>query len=372
MKKINQTISNIKKIQNVKINTFMNKMKKTMKKECPYAMNLLKLGSKSKNDAGLRVSELGKQIKADFGQMFFYDLVDNAMRVPHWHSDGDEIGMVLKGEIRITIWNGKDGEKHEFTAAKNGTWFIPRGTLHCLENVSNSMSEFLVCYNNPDTADRDFLDAWHSLPTEIICSSTMISKKDAEKIRSQQIHNRLSKFEPNIQKKSTIHYSPYSNNFNNTEPIFNNKNLGEIRKIGPNNTVEMKMAWQKTILKPGALRIPHWYTNSNVLLYVHKGSAFVTILDSIGDGIQEKCYTFVINKGYVLSLPTGFFHSILNIGDDNLIFYEAFMSGETNEISLLKGVKELGNSISAGALGLSTKQTSLMLNNKAPEFIVKF
>ena len=372
MKKINQTITTFKKCKNSKINTFMNRIKKSLKKECPFVMNLLKLGLKSKNEAGLRVSELGKQIKSDFGQMFFYDLVDNAMRVPHWHSDGDEIGMVLSGEIRITIWDGKNSEKHEFTASKFGTWFIPRGTLHCLENVSNTMSKFLVCYNNPDTADRDFLDAWHSLPTEIICSSTLISKNDAEKIRSQQIHNRLSKFEPNVQKKTKIKYSPYSNNFAKTEPIFKDKNLGEIRKIGPNNTVEMKMAWQQTRLNPGALRIPHWYTNSDVLLFLEKGTAFITILDSIGDGVKEKSYSFVIKKGYVLTLPTGFFHSILNVGDDSLVFYEAFMSGDTNEITLLKGVQELGNSISAGALGLSRNNVSSMMKNQPPEFIVKF
>jgi oxalate decarboxylase/phosphoglucose isomerase-like protein (cupin superfamily) len=107
--------------------------------------------------------------------MFFYDLVDNAMRVPHWHSDGDEIGLVLDGKIRVTIWNGNDCEKQVFTAEKMGSWFIPKGTLHCLENVSPQKTQFLVCYDNPNTADRDFIDAWHAMPTEIICASTFLS-----------------------------------------------------------------------------------------------------------------------------------------------------------------------------------------------------
>jgi oxalate decarboxylase/phosphoglucose isomerase-like protein (cupin superfamily) len=131
-------------------------------------------------------------------------------------------------------------------------------------------------------------------------------------------------------------------------------------------------AWQKTILKPESLRIPHWYTNSNVLLYVDSGNGFVSMLDSIGDGNKEKSYNFMIEKGDVLALPIGFFHTILNISNEDLVFYEAFMSGNTNEISILKGIQSLDNDVASGALGLSKENTARMLSHKAPNFIVKF
>lgn len=370
VKKTNKTLKN----QNInKISIFLNSIKNKMK-PCPYAMNIFKKGNISKNAAGMRISELGVQIKEDYGQMFFYDLVDNAMRVPHWHSDGDEIGLVLDGKIRVTIWNGNDCEKQVFTAEKMGSWFIPKGTLHCLENVSPQKTQFLVCYDNPNTADRDFVDAWHAMPTEIICASTFLSIEEATTIKTQQLRNRLSKFEPTKSlTEKTNHYSSFSNNFAYTEPIYLS-NLGEIRKIGPGNTVNMKnKAWQKTILKPGSLRIPHWYTNANVLLYVHKGIAFVSMLDSIGDGSTEKSYNFIIEKGVVLALPTGFFHSILNISNnEDFEFYEAFMSGDTNEISLLKGIQSLDSDVASGSLGLSKENTNRMMNYEAPAFIVKF
>ena len=295
------------------------------------------------------------------------------MRVPHWHSDGDDIGLVLEGKIRVTIWNGNDYEKQVFTVEKMGSWFIPRGTLHCLENFSSNESKFLVCYDNPDTADRDFIDAWQAMPTEIICASTFLSVDDAHIIKKQQLRNRLSKFEPTTQlAEKTNHYSSFSNNFEYTEPVYIS-NLGEIRKISPENTVNMiNKAWQKTILKPESLRIPHWYTNSNVLLYVDSGNGFVSMLDSIGDGNKEKSYNFMIEKGDVLALPIGFFHTILNISNEDLVFYEAFMSGNTNEISILKGIQSLDNDVASGALGLSKENTARMLSHKAPNFIVKF
>jgi oxalate decarboxylase len=356
-----------------KIKNFLRSMRGKITNKCPYKMNLLKDGSKSKNAAGLRVSENGNQLKEDFGQLFFYDLVDNAMRVPHWHSDGDEIGLVLDGKIRVTIWNGIENEKQVFTAERMGSWFIPKGTLHCLENLSSEKTSFLVCYNNPNCADRDFLDAWASTPNDILSASTYLSKEETNIISKQQLRGRLSKYEPTTHLSSKVNmYSPFSNNFHLTDPVYYSE-LGEIRRIDPKNTVNMKnMAWQKTILKPGSLRLPHWYTNANVILYVNKGSAFVSMLDSIGDGSQEKSYNFILEAGHVLALPVGFFHCLLNITDNDLEFYEAFMSGDTNEITLLRGIQSVSSDVASGSLGLSVEQSEKMLKRKAPEFIVKF
>ena len=336
-------------------------------------MNLLKNGSKSLNAAGIRISELGIQIQEDYGQLFFYDLVDNAMRVPHWHSDGDEIGLVLNGKIRVTIWNGIKKEKHVFTVEDMCSWFIPRGTLHCLENFSTEKTRFLVCYNNPNAADRDFLDAWVSVPNEILSASTNLSSEEVTHIKNQQLRNRLSKYEPTRQLASkVIINSPFFGNMNATKPLYKTE-LGEIRRITNHNVPQMKnMAWQKTIIKPGSLRLPHWYVNSNVLLYVNKGSAFVSLLDSIGDGSLEKMYYFIIKEGSVLALPTGFFHSILNISNEDLEYYEAFMSNDLNEITLLGGIQSLSSDVASGSLGISLDQASKMMASKAPEYIAKF
>ena len=361
-----------------KIKNFLKKNRSN--KKCPYTMDLLKNGSKNLNSAGLRISELGSQIKEDYGQLFFYDLVDNSMRVPHWHSDGDEIGLVLNGKIRVTIWNGNKKEKHVFTAEEMGSWFIPKGTLHCLENFSIEKTRFLVSYNNPNAADRDFLDAWMSVPNEILSASTNLSDEEVTIIKKQQLRNRLSKYEPttHLASKKIIN-SPFSSNMNSLKPIYKTE-LGEIRRITNKNAPKMKnMAWQKTIIKPGSLRLPHWYTNVNVILYVHKGNAFVSLLNSIGDGVlKEKNYNFTINEGSIIALPAGFFHSILNISNDDLEYYEAMMSNDLNEttnlneITLLGGIQALSSDVASGALGISVEQATKLHNSKASEYIVKF
>ena len=95
------------------------------------------------------------------------------------------------------------------------------------------------------------------------------------------------------------------------------------------------MALQRTIMKPGVLRIPHWYTSGDVLFYVAKGNAFFTMMNDDG-----KVYHSLIGRGDLISIPVGNFNSFLNIGNEDLEIYEAFNRVDViNEITLLNGVQ---------------------------------
>ena len=149
----------------------------------PYRINLFKEGEVTKNEAGVRASEKGNQIAGNqSGLVFFYELVTSAMRVPHWHSNTTEIGTVLAGKIRVTIWNGK-GSPTIYTVEKNKTWIIPKATLHMLENIGEEKTEFLVAYDSPIAADRDFVTAWASLPDKILARSVGLSEADIAHIK---------------------------------------------------------------------------------------------------------------------------------------------------------------------------------------------
>jgi hypothetical protein len=61
-----------------------------------------------------------------------------------------------------------------------------------------------------------------------------------------------------------------------------------------------------------------------------------------------------------------------NLTNEDFEFYEAFMSGDTNEITLLRGIQSLSSNVASGSLGLSREQSEKMFKHVAPEFIVKF
>jgi oxalate decarboxylase len=350
-----------------KIQEFLKKEAQNTTNDFPYRINLFTQGQIDKNKAGLRIAETANQLQADTsGLLFYYELVNNAMRVPHWHSNATEIGTVLSGKMRVTIWEGS-GDAKVFTVEKNGTWIIPKAKLHALENAGSDDMKFIVAYDSPIAADRDFLTAWASLPDAVLARAVGLSESDIANIKKTTV-NRLSSFDPAAGPEKTDSYSVLSNNFMMVKPLYQSE-LGSITRIDPQINPQMqKMALQRTIIKPGVLRIPHWYTSGDVLLFVLKGNAYFTMMNDDG-----KVYHTLVNSGDVISIPIGNFHSFLNIGKEDLEVYEAFNRVDIiNEITLLNGVQHFSVGTIQGATQLSKELVTKMAHEKPAPFMIRF
>ncbi|MBA2648498.1 MAG: cupin domain-containing protein [Legionella sp.] len=350
-----------------KIQNFLKTQTDQLSSDFPYKINLFKQGQTDKNNAGLRIAETANQFLTDnAGLLFYYDLVNNAMRVPHWHSNATEIGTVLEGKMRVTIWEGT-GDVKIFTVEKNGTWIIPKTRLHALENVGEGNLKFLVSYDSPVAADRDFLTAWASLPNAILARAVGLTETDIEGIKKTTI-NRLSGFDPAASPQKADNYNVLSSNFQNIPPVFTS-NLGSIARVDSKINPHMNaMALQRTLMKPGVLRIPHWYTSGDVLFFVAKGNAFFTMMDDNG-----KVYHSLIERGDLISIPVGNFHSFMNIGNEDLEVYEAFNKVDViNEITLLNGVQHFSIGTIQGATNLDTKLVEKMNQTKMDAYMIPF
>ncbi|KTD10986.1 Oxalate decarboxylase OxdC [Legionella gratiana] len=335
--------------------------------EFPYRINLFTQGQIDKNSAGIRIAETANQLQANnSGLLFYYEVVNDAMRVPHWHSNATEIGTVLSGKMRVTIWEGS-GNTKTYTVEKNGTWIIPIAKLHSLENVGSEKMKFLVVYDSPIAADRDFLTAWASLPDAVLARAVGLKESDIAGIKNTTV-NKLSAFDPAASSIKADTYSVLSNSFITTKPIYQS-DLGSITRIDPTVNPHMKaMAIQRTIMKPKVLRIPHWYTSGDVLLFVLKGEAFFTMMDNDG-----KVYHSVIHPGDLISIPVGNFHSFLNIGNDDLEVYEGFNHVDLiNEITLMNGVQHFDVGTIEGATGLSKDLVKKINKDKVESYMMKF
>ena len=349
--------------KNPRIQSLLQQEAQNIAAEFPYRVNLFTQGQISKATAGTRFAETAKQLGTDnSGLLFFYDLVTNGMRVPHWHANANEIGTVVTGKMRITIWEGS-GKPNIFTVEKNGTWIIPKARLHALENVSEGEMKFVVAYDSPIAADKDFLTAWTSLPDAVLARSVGLSEQDVAEIRKTTI-DRLSKFDPGASIVKEDESSTLSSSFKTVKPIFESAH-GSISRIDSRvNPLMDKMALQRTVMKPGALRIPHWYTSGDVLLYVYQGHAFFTMMNDEG-----KVYHSIVRPGDVVSIPIGNFHSFLNIGTDDLEVYEAFNRvDQIQEITLLNGAQHLSTGMVEGATGLNADLVNKMKQEKDSDF----
>jgi oxalate decarboxylase/phosphoglucose isomerase-like protein (cupin superfamily) len=352
---------------NPKVQAFLAKGGANLNDAFPYRMNIFTQGAIARNAAGVRVSEEARQIKNnDFGQVFYYELEKKAMRVPHWHANGDEIGLVVSGKMRVEIWE-TTGKPSIYYVEPGQTWFIPRGKLHVLENVGETQLKFLVVYDNPVTADRDFVTAWGSLPREVLAKSLGLSEADISNLNFDTL-NRLSMFEERLPPEPVNDPNGYKSDLSKIKPLFQS-DLGSIVRLGQDTNKNLKnLALQRTIVKPGAMRVPHWYISGNVLLYVNSGVGYFTMM-----GDDGSAYHRLVRRGDLISIPVGEFNGFINVGKGDLEIYEAFFNlRETGEISLLSGSRQLNSDILRGTSGLSEASAKKLLNQPPQGMIIKF
>lgn len=325
------------------VKAFLAKEGKSLSGPFPYRMNIFTQGVIAKNDAGVRVSEDAKQIaKNDFGQVFYYELLPSAMRVPHWHGNGNEVGTVTSGRMRVEIWEESD-KPSVYYVEPGQTWYIPKGKLHALENAGSEQLKFIVVYDNPVTADRDFVTAWASLPDAILAKSVGLSEADISHIKKTTV-NRLSNFENKIEAEQPYDPNQYKSDLTRIKPLFSSENGSVIRLDDKVNKNMKAQALQKTVLKPGAMRVPHWYLSGDVLLYVNNGVGYFTMMDD--DGVV---YHRLVRRGDLISLPVGTFNGYVNVGKTDLEVYEAFNNfKEAGEITLMSGSQQFNADILSG------------------------
>ncbi len=350
-----------------KIQRLLSVEKQNTALEFPYRMNLFTQGQTNKNNAGIRVAETANQVfENNSGLLFYYVLMTDAMRVPHWHANATEVGTVLDGKMRVTIWEGT-GTTKVFTVEKNGTWIIPKAKLHALENIGEGKIQFIVGYDSPIAADRDFITAWASLPNAILARAVGLSEADLVNIKKVTI-NRLSKFDPAAKPMVADITSELSNSFSTDAPLFQSE-LGSIARIDPQRNLNIqKMALQRTIMKPGVLRIPHWYTSGDVLLFVLHGNAFFTMMNDEG-----KIYHALVQPGDLISIPVGNFHGFLNIGRENLETYELFNhADDIQEITLMNGVQHFSMGSMEATTGLNENLIEKINKEKSESYMMQF
>lgn len=109
------------------------------------------------------------------------------------------------------------------------------------------------------------------------------------------------------------------------------------------------LAMFQLTLHPGGVRIPHWHPNSNELNIVLEGKAALALLGPDGtDQVQEK---FELTKGEISFMPQGWFHSITNIGDGDLVMLVIFNNASPDDIGVSQALGGMDPRVLSEVLG---------------------
>ncbi len=86
-----------------------------------------------------------------------------------------------------------------------------------------------------------------------------------------------------------------------------------------------------SILKiaPRCAREPHWHPNADEMTYCVKGKALVTIFSP-----KNEHSTFTIDQGEMFYVPKGYFHSILNLTNEEAEFIIVFSNNLPEDLNL--------------------------------------
>ena len=105
---------------------------------------------------------------------------------------------------------------------------------------------------------------------------------------------------------------------------------GSITRLGRDQLPILEgLSLRRLVLKPNAIREPHWHANANELGYCVRGQALVTIVGNHGS--RE---VFLIGIGEMFFFPSGTVHAIENIGVAEAEFILSFSNEEPEDFSL--------------------------------------
>ena len=114
-----------------------------------------------------------------------------------------------------------------------------------------------------------------------------------------------------------------------------------------------KAAMFLVVLKPGAIREPHWHPNAWEFDYCIKGKARMSVV-----GPNNEWKLFDVEAGQVVFVPMGFFHYFENTGDEDLQFLISFNNSgaeSDDDIGVSVSLGGIPNHVLAATFGVPEK-----------------
>lgn len=299
---------------------------------------------------------------------FMLELYDESMRLPHWHPNANELGYLLSGKLEIYMWK-YTGTASVYTISPGMCWFIPMGTLHSLNNISDKTVVSVIGFNNANAQNIDLPVAFNGIPLPV--RSVFTSPHSDLRNWKGTINNPFLGDLPLAYKgdKNRDLASPYRIDLNKVAPLYNG-NLGSVVwaiKDNWNILTDAGISIMRIRLKPCTARDPIWYPDVVTLYVVTNGSAeFHIILPDVEPQVikaNEFSYVFV---------PIGTLHTFINTSSTKELEVIAFFDGENPqpEISLLLSTeffpKEISNYALTRYANSSRPEDVEPLNNLVP------
>jgi oxalate decarboxylase len=261
-----------------------------------------------------------------------------------WHPNAHKIGYCQEGSALISAMTPTSQET--FTITEGDIFYVPKGYVYYIANAGEKecVLAFGLSHEKPD--ELTLSKAILSLPDSVFAATFKTSPSFFEGLKK----NRKEKFVSNVSlpKLPSNISSRFKFNIKTRKALLNTK-WGYLKAATkPNLPILEDLAILGFGLNAKGVVEPHWHTNAGELVYIVSGRARMTVLAPDGSVDVGEL------KGPAVGFaPASHFHSIENIGNENVEVIAFFSHAEPNYIGIGESLHLVPNELLAETFNVS-------------------
>lgn len=272
--------------------------------------------------------------------MSFYKLTiePNAIRVPHWHANADELGCCLNGHVLVSIY-ATGNKKASFLISAGQAFFIPSGALHAIENVGGETAELILQFSHEEPEDFSLTSTFGMFSDAVLGNTWNVPSQQFQPIQRTANTAFFVARHGAAQIPEISHYaSPYKFDLA-ASPALISTHGGQARvarhDVWP---ILKRQAVYSLFLYNAGMREPHWHPETAEMGYIVEGKGRMSILSPSGS-----VDTYEMKAGDLYFIPKAYPHHIENLGTGDLrilIFFDQPMPGDIGFTASVKSFSD--------------------------------
>lgn len=286
----------------------------------------------------------------------------NACTEPLWHNNAHKIGWCQQGKAQITL---RDPEGLDvFTVEEGDVFFIPQGYLHFVRNIGNQECIVVFALNTTQPKTMHLTNAVRSLSDPVFSATFNSPNEFLKGLKKDTKEERVKILRAPVQNTDYV-ADRHRFNIKTSNKAIQTKG-GYLQLATKTNLPLLEgLAILGFGLNNKGCVEPHWHTNAGELVYIYKGKARMTVLSPEG-----KLESAEIAAGQGMFAPASYFHSIENIGDEDVGVIAFFTNAAPDYIGINEALNACPNDLLASCFNVDPRYFDNFKKSPEPLVIV--
>lgn len=288
---------------------------------------------------GSKTSVTGNEISSLVNMSFsLLKLQKGSCHEALWHPNAHKIGYCQQGSALVSILS--PGSHEAFNVNVGDVFFVPKGHIHYIANNGDKESIIAFALSHAEPEEITVAKAISTTPDTVLAATFNSPPSFFEGLKKSKKENYILK--ASTKKTPPFISSHYKFNINASNALIQVKGGYLKASTKSNLSILQDLGILGFGLTPKGIVEPHWHTNAGELVYIIKGRTRMTVLAPDGSlDVSE------VHAGGLGFAPASHFHSIENIGNEDVEVIAFFGHAEPDYIGIGEALSILPNDLLA-------------------------